>query len=241
MTDFHRLYCTHCQQTFHTSTGETRCDLCGKVGGLTDPDQVVAERIRQELERAPARTHATLDELIDDPSASPARKVLASLGILALLDGWLTYQFGFRSNGPPAWVVSSLVVVVNVIVLVIYVWRLRWAAHVDSITSIGVRFRDIRLEPLVPMKSALAELVMSTVGLGAMFAALVCAFATFATNDYRLILASGIGLSLAALACFAALIWMRHRSAAFYALVGVPPSLLALGELLWRAASMILQ
>jgi hypothetical protein len=90
------------------------------------------------------------------------------------------------------------------------------------------------------MKSYLVN-VASLVGLVAMFGSLTCAFATFTTNDYRLVIAIGIGLSLLALACFGNLIWLRHRSGALYAIIGVIPTLVALGELLLRATSMIVR
>lgn len=128
MADLHRVYCTHCEQTFLTSVGETKCDLCGKAGGLTDPDTAVIERIRREMERPPPKTYASVEELIDDPSASGVRKVLAIVGILGFVNFWLLFQFGFRRNGPPAWVITGLVVVLNSIVLGVYLWRF-WRAN----------------------------------------------------------------------------------------------------------------
>jgi hypothetical protein len=83
--------------------------------------------------------------------------------------------------------------------------------------------------------------VLPFVGLTAMVPALLCAFATFTTNDYRPIIASGVILSLMALACFGTMIWAEGRAGVFYAIVGVLPSLLALGELLRRATYMILR
>jgi hypothetical protein len=88
------------------------------------------------------------------------------------------------------------------------------------------------------MKSFLLYLA-PFVGVIAMFGAVFCAFASFATNDYRPIIATGIGLSLVALTCFGILLWMRYPGAIFYAVVGVPPSLLALGELLLRVTYIV--
>jgi hypothetical protein len=88
------------------------------------------------------------------------------------------------------------------------------------------------------MKSFLLDLLPFT-GLITMFGAIVCAVATFATDDYRPIIATCIGLSLVALACFGSLMWLRRPGWLCYAIVGVPPSLLALGELSLRATYLV--
>ncbi len=128
MADLHRVYCTHCEQTFLTSVGETKCDLCGKVGGVMDPDTAVIERIRREMERPPAKIYATVDELIDDPSASRLRKILAIVGIFVFANFCLLLRFGIQRNGLPAWEITGLVAALNSIVLGIYLWRF-WRAN----------------------------------------------------------------------------------------------------------------
>jgi len=69
--------------------------------------------------------------------------------------------------------------------------------------------------------------------------ALMCAFVTFATNDYRPILAAGAIFGVIALGFFTVLISRRRRDAVFYVCVGVLPSLLALGELARRTAIVV--
>jgi protein-S-isoprenylcysteine O-methyltransferase Ste14 len=76
-----------------------------------------------------------------------------------------------------------------------------------------------------------------TVALVAILGALGCAFMSFATNDYRPIIATGIGLSLLAMLCFAALVFWRRHATRFYMAVVLAPTAVALGELLVRAAS----
>jgi len=78
-------------------------------------------------------------------------------------------------------------------------------------------------------------------GLVAVLGALACAFVTFATNDYRPIIAVGICLALTALGCFFGLIWWRRKDTVFYGVVGVLPSIIALAELGSRAISAFLR
>jgi len=73
-----------------------------------------------------------------------------------------------------------------------------------------------------------------TVGFVAMLAGLGCAFLTFATNDYRPIMVSGIGLAALATTCFGLLIWRERGGLKSYTAVGILPSLLALGNCVSR-------
>lgn len=68
----------------------------------------------------------------------------------------------------------------------------------------------------------------------AVLGALACAFVTF-TNDYRLIIATGVILGATSLSCFTGLILWRRKDAGFYIVIGVLPSLVALAELGRRA------
>jgi hypothetical protein len=82
------------------------------------------------------------------------------------------------------------------------------------------------------VKALLNECLLG-IGTLAMLAALLCAFATFATNDYRPVILSGIGFGLLALGCWLASVTWR-REVTVDTCVIVPPSILALGELLLR-------
>jgi hypothetical protein len=77
-------------------------------------------------------------------------------------------------------------------------------------------------------------------GVFSTLAALGCAFVTFATSDYRPIIASGIGFSVLALSCHGALIWWGRQDTPLEVWCGVLLSLIALAELLLRAANGLL-
>jgi hypothetical protein len=68
-----------------------------------------------------------------------------------------------------------------------------------------------------------------------------CAFASFATNDYRPTLAAGFAFALLAVGCFGLLIARRPQGRAFYLVAGILPSLVAMGELVARIASGLLR
>jgi hypothetical protein len=83
------------------------------------------------------------------------------------------------------------------------------------------------------MKTLINECLLGF-GKLAMLAALLCAFATFATNDHLPIIVAGIGFGLLALACWGASVgWRRQTTLVDLALI-VLPSLVALAELLRR-------
>lgn len=89
------------------------------------------------------------------------------------------------------------------------------------------------------MKSLFATCLF-LVGLLAVLGALMCAFATAATNDHRKVVAAGAGSAAAALVCFQALIRLRPPSRLFYTIIGLQPSLFALAALMCRTVSGIL-
>jgi hypothetical protein len=82
--------------------------------------------------------------------------------------------------------------------------------------------------------------VLGLIGMLSMFAALGCAFVTFATNDYRPIIASGFGFGLMALSCFGVLTWRQREGRVVYLVIGVMPTIIAMAELLRRSALGIL-
>lgn len=94
-----------------------------------------------------------------------------------------------------------------------------------------------------PPLKVIGILALLFIGLVAMAAALGCAFITFATNDYRPIIASGIGFALLALLCFGVLLWWQRTEMAVRMIVfvvGVLPTLLALAELVRRTLNSLL-
>ncbi|MEI7683382.1 MAG: hypothetical protein WCL32_00035 [Planctomycetota bacterium] len=66
----------------------------------------------------------------------------------------------------------------------------------------------------------LVETCLSLSGLLAVLGALACAFVTFATNDYRPIIAAGELLGAIGLCCFTALVLRRRKDAVFYLACG---------------------
>jgi hypothetical protein len=53
MPELRSVHCRHCGQTFLSNPANFKCDLCGKTGGIVDPDIAFQEKL-QSLQKAEA-------------------------------------------------------------------------------------------------------------------------------------------------------------------------------------------